>query len=80
MGGGWRRHLEPAQVPRTPYVGTPDYEIEIEIFGHPTIRNRMLMTDVDDLAWPGTAYSLINCIPAVVAAKPGFLEDPVFAA
>jgi len=58
---------------------SPVYEIDIEILGTPTIRNRMLMTDQYDPVWPGTAYSLINSIPGVCAAPPGFLEDPVFA-
>ncbi len=58
---------------------SPVYEIGIEILGTPTIRNTMLMTDSYDPVWPGTAYSLLNSIPGVVAAPAGFLEDPVFA-
>ena len=58
---------------------SPVYQIDIEIVGTPTLRNTMLMTDKVDPVWPGTAYSLINSIPGVCAAKPGFLEDPVFA-
>jgi len=77
LPAGWRT----APDPEVPFEagGTPVYEIEIEILGRPTIRNRMLMTDTDDPVWPGTAYSMLNTIPAVVAADPGFLEDPVFA-
>lgn len=73
----WRTAPDP-EVP-VQEGGTPVYEIEVEIVGRPTIRNRMLITDPDDPVWPGTAYSLINAIPGVVAAPPGFLEDPVFA-
>lgn len=78
LPAGWRTAPDP-EVP-VQQGGTPVYEIEIEIIGRPTIRNRMLMTDVEDPVWPGTAYSLINCIPGVVSARPGLLEDPVFAA
>ena len=74
---GWRTAPDP-EVP-VQHGGTPVYEIEIEIVGRPTIHNRMLLTDLDDPVWPGTAYSLINAIPSVLAAPPGFLEDPVFA-
>lgn len=77
LPAGWRT----APDPEVPFEqgGTPVYEIEAEILGRPTIRNRMLMTDIDDPVWPGTAYSLVNCIAGVVRAAPGFLEDPVFA-
>jgi hypothetical protein len=73
----WRTAPDPD--PPVQDGGTPVYEIEIAITGRPSIHNRMLMTDLDDPVWPGTAYSMINSIPAVVAAAPGFLADPVFA-
>ena len=75
---GWRT----APDPETPVQqgGTPVYEIVLDIVGRPHINTRMLLTDKDDPVWPGTAYSLINCIPGTLAAPPGFLADPVFAA
>lgn len=75
---GWRTAPDP-ELP-VQQGGTPVYEIVLDIVGSPNINTRMLLTDKDDPVWPGTAYSLINCIPGVLAAPPGFLEDPVFAA
>jgi hypothetical protein len=74
---GWRTAPDP-ELP-IQQGGTPVYEIVLDIVGRPNINTRMLLTDKDDPVWPGTAYALINAIPGVLAAKPGFLEDPVFA-
>lgn len=73
LPGGWRT------APDAKEGESPVYEIGIEILGTPTIRNTMYMTDSYDPVWPGTAYSMINSIPGVVAAPAGFLGDPVFA-
>jgi hypothetical protein len=71
-----------APAPEVPVAqgGTPVYEIVLDIIGRPSVHTRMLLTDQEDPVWPGTAYSLLNCIPGVVAAPPGLLHDPVFAA
>ena len=77
LPAGWRTAPDPV-VP-IQQGGTPVYEIVIDIVGRPNVNTRMLLTDKDDPVWPGTAYVLINCIPAVLAAPPGFLAEPVFA-
>jgi hypothetical protein len=74
---GWRTAPDP-ELP-VQQGGTPIYEIVLDVVGRPNIHTRMLLTDRDDPVWSGTANALINCIPGVLAAAPGFLHDPVFA-
>jgi hypothetical protein len=77
LPAGWRTAPNPEIAVQD--GGTPIYEIVLDIVGRPNVHTRMLLSDRDDPVWQGTANTLINGIPDVLAAPPGFLEEPVFA-
>jgi 2,4-diaminopentanoate dehydrogenase len=56
------------------------YLVDITIVGRPSLHSKFTFTDPEDSVWLPTAAVAIRSIPAVCAAAPGLLEDPMFGA